>query len=257
MDLKNKTALVTGGASGLGEATVRAFHAAGANTVILDLNDARGTALAAELGDTALYINTDVTNEDALDAAMAAVKTRFGGLHIAVNCAGLATPAKILDREGKRTPFSYYRKIIEVNLIGTYQVLAASAELMQHNTPEGDDMERGVIINTASVAAIEGQIGQGAYASSKGGVASLALPAARELARSGIRVMTIAPGFIHTPLFDGLPEKAVESLKEQVVFPKRLGKPAEYAKLACHIVENAYLNGEIIRMDAAARMAPK
>lgn len=257
MKMNGKTALVTGGASGLGEATVRRLVAGGANVVIADLNEERGNALVAELGNSVRFAKTDVTDEASVDAAIAVAKETFGGLHIAVNCAGVGTPAKILDREGKRTPLSYFRKIIDINLVGSFTVLAVAAEAMQANVPEGDDGERGVIINTASVAAFEGQIGQGAYGASKGGIAALSLPAARELSRYGIRVMAIAPGFIHTPLFDGLPEKAVESLKQQVVYPQRLGKPDEYASLVAHIVDNAYLNGECIRMDAAARMAPK
>lgn len=256
MELKGKTAVVTGGASGLGRATVEYFVAGGANAIIIDLNDEMGNALATELGDAATYVKTDVTSEDDVARAIATAKEKYGSVDIAVNCAGIGTPQKVLDREGNRNPLGYFQKIIGVNLIGSYNVLAQAAEAMQHNDAN-EDGERGVIINTASVAAYEGQIGQAAYAASKGGIVGLTLPTAREFQRQGIRVMTIAPGFIHTPLFDGLPEAAVESLKEQVVFPKRLGKPAEYAKLAGHIVENAYLNGEVIRMDAAARMAPK
>jgi len=256
MELKGKTAVVTGGASGLGRATVEYFIAHGANAVVIDLNDAAGAEMEAAHSGKVAYINTNVTDEADVSKAMAFALKKFGSVDIAVNCAGIATPGKVLDREGNHNPLAQFQKIIAVNLVGTYNVLAHAAEAMQANTPNADG-ERGVIINTASVAAFEGQIGQAAYAASKGGVASLALPAARELARSGIRVMTIAPGFIHTPLFDGLPEAAVESLTQQVVFPKRLGQPAEYAKLAGHIVENAYLNGETIRMDAAARMAPK
>lgn len=257
MQISGKTALVTGGASGLGEATVRAFVAAGANAVIVDLNDERGEALSAELGDTVTYVKTDVTEDAAVENAVKTAVDSFGGLHICVNCAGIGTPSKVLDRDGKRTSMDYYRKMISINLIGTYNMMSAAAEAMINNDPEGEDGERGVVINTASVAAFEGQIGQAAYSATKGGVAAMTLPVARELARFGVRIMTIAPGFIHTPLFDGLPEKAVESLKEQVVYPKRLGAPADYAALASHIVENAYLNGETIRMDAAARMAPK
>jgi len=256
MDLNGKTAVVTGGASGLGRATVEYFVAHGANAVVIDLNDAAGAEMEAAHTGKVAYSNTNVTDEADVSKAMAFALEKFGSVDIAVNCAGIATPGKVLDREGNRNPLAQFQKIIAVNLVGTYNVLAHAAEAMQANSPNADG-ERGVIINTASVAAFEGQIGQAAYAASKGGVASLALPAARELARSGIRVMTIAPGFIHTPLFDGLPEAAVESLTGQVVFPKRLGQPAEYAKLAGHIVENAYLNGETIRMDAAARMAPK
>ena len=256
MELKGKTAVVTGGASGLGRATAEYFIAGGANAVIFDLNDELGTEMEAAHNGNALYIKTNVASEEDVSTSMAAAREKFGSIDIAVNCAGIGTPQKVLDREGNRNPLAYFQKIISVNLIGTYNVLSHAAEAMQHNEPNADG-ERGVIINTASVAAYEGQIGQAAYSASKGGVVGLTLPVARELARQGVRVMTIAPGFIHTPLFDGLPEAAVESLTQQVVFPKRLGQPAEYAKLAGHIVENAYLNGETIRMDAAARMAPK
>lgn len=256
MDISGKTALVTGGASGLGRATVERFANAGANVVIIDLNEALGEQLATDLGDCARYVKTDVTQETDVAAAIDVAKRDFGGLHVAVNCAGVGTPSKVIDRDGNRMPLASFQKIININLIGTFNVTAQAAEAMQHNAP-GEDGERGVIINTASVAAFEGQIGQAAYSASKGGVVGLTLPVARELARYGVRVMTIAPGFIHTPLFEGLPEAAVDSLVGQVVFPQRLGKPDEYAKLASHIVDNAYLNGETIRMDAAARMAPK
>ena len=256
MDIAGKTVLVTGGASGLGRATVRSFVARGANAIIVDVNDDLGVALEKELDGKARYIRTDVTSEDDVKAAVALAKSEFGGLHVAVNCAGIGNPEKVLDREGNRYPMDHFKRVIGVNLIGSFNMLAEAAQAMATNEP-GEDGERGVIINTASVAAYEGQIGQAAYAASKGGIVGLTLPTAREFSRQGIRVMTIAPGFIHTPLFDGLPEAAVESLKAQVVFPKRLGMPEEYAKLANHIVENAYLNGETIRMDAAARMAPK
>lgn len=256
MEFMGKTALVTGGASGLGRATVEYFTSKGANAVILDLNDDMGTELAASLGDAAIYVKTDVTSEDDVANAIRLAKDTFGSIDIAVNCAGIGTPQKVLDREGSRYGMAHFNKVIAINLIGSFNMLAQAAEAMQHNEP-GEDGERGVIINTASVAAYEGQIGQAAYSASKGGIVGMTLPTAREFARQGVRVMTIAPGFIHTPLFDGLPEAAVESLTNQVVFPKRLGKPQEYAKLAGHIVENTYLNGEVIRMDAAARMAPK
>jgi len=256
MEFKGKTAIVTGGASGLGRATVEYFVSKGANAVIIDLNDEMGNELAGKLGDAATYVKTDVTNEDDVANAITTAKSTYGSVDIAVNCAGIGTPQKVLDREGNRYGMAHFNKVIAVNLIGSFNVLAQAAEAMQHNEP-GEDGERGVIINTASVAAFEGQIGQAAYSASKGGIVGMTLPTAREFARQGVRVMTIAPGFIHTPLFDGLPEAAVESLTQQVVFPKRLGKPQEYAKLAGHIVENTYLNGEVIRMDAAARMAPK
>lgn len=256
MDIKGKTVLVTGGASGLGRATVTSFVENGANAVIVDINDDMGFALEKELGDAAVYVRTDVTSEADVKAAVDVALSKFGSLDVAVNCAGIGNPEKVLDREGNRHTMDHFRKVIGINLIGSFNVLAEAAQAMAKNAP-GADGERGVIINTASVAAYEGQIGQAAYAASKSGIVGMTLPTAREFARQGIRVMTIAPGFIHTPLFDGLPEAAVESLTQQVVFPKRLGMPQEYAKLAGHIVENAYLNGETIRMDAAARMAPK
>jgi len=256
MEITGKTAIVTGGASGLGRATTEYFVAQGANVLVIDLNDELGAALEAEHSGKVTYKKTNVASEDEVSEAVALALETYGSIDVAVNCAGIGTPQKILDREGGRNPLAYFQKIISINLVGTYNVLSHAAEAMQKNVPNADG-ERGVIINTASVAAYEGQIGQAAYSASKGGVVGLTLPVARELARSGIRVITIAPGFIHTPLFDGLPEAAVESLTTQVVFPKRLGKPQEYAKLAGHIVENAYLNGETIRMDAAARMAPK
>ncbi|WP_020401427.1 3-hydroxyacyl-CoA dehydrogenase [Kordiimonas gwangyangensis] len=256
MDIKGKTALVTGGASGLGRATTEHFVALGANVVILDLNDEAGATVEAQFKGKVTYVHTDVTSEESVANAIAVAKDKYGQVDIAVNCAGIATPQKVLDREGNRYGLDHFRKVVSVNLIGTFNVTAQAAEAMQTNAPN-EDGERGVIINTASVAAFEGQIGQAAYSASKGGVAAITLPTAREFSRQGVRVMTIAPGFIHTPLFDGLPEAAVDSLKQQVVFPKRLGQPHEYAKLAAHIVDNAYLNGETIRMDAAARMAPK
>ncbi|MCJ9430690.1 SDR family NAD(P)-dependent oxidoreductase [Kordiimonas marina] len=256
MELQGKTAIVTGGASGMGRATVEYFLSKGANAVILDLNDEAGNKAVSELGEKVRYVHADVTDEDDVAAAIRTAKEAFGGLHIAVNCAGIATPMKVLDREGNNNGIGHFKKVIGINLVGTFNVLAQAAEAMGKNEPNADG-ERGVIINTASVAAFEGQIGQTAYSASKGGITAITLPAARELAREGVRVMTIAPGFIHTPLFDGLPPAAVDSLTQQVVFPKRLGLPGEYAKLAGHIVENAYLNGETIRMDAAARMAPK
>ncbi|GHF20824.1 3-hydroxyacyl-CoA dehydrogenase [Kordiimonas sediminis] len=256
MDLSGKSAIVTGGASGLGEATVRHLAGKGAAVVILDMNEDRGQALASELGGSVHFHKTDVTSEEDVAAAIKVALDESGRLDIAVNCAGIGPPVKILDREGNRNPLDHYKKIVGINLVGTFNVLSQAAEAMAKNAP-GEDGERGVIINTASIAAFEGQVGQTAYASSKGGVVGLTLPAARELSRNGIRVNTIAPGFIHTPLFDSLPEKAIESLVEQVQYPKRLGKPSEYASLVGHIVENRYLNGETIRMDAAVRMAPR
>jgi len=256
MDVKGKVALVTGGASGLGEATVRRMVANGAKAVIVDLNADLGTALARELGSGAIFQATDVTDETSVEGAIAAAMDSYGRLDIAVNCAGIGPPKTIINRDGVRSPLAHFKAIVSVNLIGSYTILAQAAEAMLHHEP-GDDGERGVIINTASIAAYDGQIGQSAYAASKGGIVGMTLPAARELARHGIRVMTIAPGYIHTPLFNGLPEEAVDALTATTLFPKRLGRPEEYAHLVHTICENQMLNGETIRMDGAVRMPPK
>lgn len=259
MDFNNKTALVTGGASGLGEATARLFHEQGANVVILDLNTERGEALAAELGERVRFIRTDVSQEADVQAAIDLAISIFGGLHIAVSCAGIAEARKTLGKVGGTYgPHSLevFRKIITVNLIGTFNVIRLAAFAMERNTPNQEG-ERGVIINTASVAAYDGQMGQAAYSASKGGIVGMTLPVARDLSRSGIRVMTIAPGLFETPLMASLPEEARLSLGQQVPFPSRLGRPAEYALLAKSIVENPMLNGEVIRLDGAIRMGPK
>ena len=264
MDFINKTALVTGGASGLGEATVRLFHEQGANVVILDLNAERGEALAAELGERVRFIRTDVSEEADVQAAVDLAISAFGALHIAVSCAGIAEARKTIGKVGGTYgPHSLdvFRKVITVNLIGTFNVIRLAAFAMEKNMPNrGDgpqDGERGVIINTASVAAYDGQMGQAAYSASKGGIVGMTLPIARDLSRAGIRVMTIAPGLFETPLMASLPEEARLSLGQQVPFPSRLGRPLEYALLAKSIVENPMLNGEVIRLDGAIRMGPK
>ena len=256
MDIAGKTALIAGGASGLGEATARRLHQEGAYVVVFDLNAERGQLLTEELGaERFLFVQGSVTEEaDAQRAVDAAVET-FDGLHIAVNTAGIATPGRILGRNGPLA-LDVFAKVIEVNLIGTFNVLRLAAAAMQQNEPMADG-ERGVIINTASIAAFEGQIGQAAYAASKGGVVGLTLPAARDLAKWGIRVVTIAPGLFDTPLLAGLPETVRVDLGRQVPFPSRLGQPPEYAFLVTHIVENVMLNGEIIRLDGALRMGPR
>lgn len=264
MDVSQSTALVSGGASGLGEATVRLLVSKGANVVIADLNEQRGTTLTAELGTKARFIKTDVTNEADVQAAVNLAVETFGALHVNVNCAGITearkTVGKVAGTYGAHS-LAVFQKVIAVNLIGTFNVLRLAALAMEQNDPQPDDSpfagERGVIINTASVAAFDGQIGQAAYAASKGGIASMTLPIARDLARSGIRVMTIAPGLFETPLLAGLPEDARLSLGQQVPFPARLGRPEEYARLAQAILENPMLNGEVIRLDGAIRMAPK
>jgi len=255
MFIKGKSAIVTGGASGLGSATVRKLHSLGAQVLIADLNQKAGKALEDELGEGALFIETDVTQETSLKRAVEGAVNQHGGLHILVNCAGILIAEKILSRTGSHD-LEHFNQVIEVNLIGTFNALCSAAAAMERNEPS-EEGERGVIVNTASVAAFEGQIGQAAYAASKGGIVSLTLPAARELSRQGIRVITIAPGIFDTPLLAGLPEKARISLGEQVPFPPRLGRPDEYAALVQHIVENVTLNGETIRLDGALRMGPR
>lgn len=255
MNIAGATLLVTGGASGMGEATVRRFVGKGAKAVILDLAVEKGERLAAELGAAALFVPTNVSDEAAVQRAVDEAVLRFGKLDVVVNCAGIAPPAKTIGKDGPHA-LDLFRKVIEVNLVGTFNVLRLAAWAMSHNEPNAEG-ERGVIINTASVAAFDGQMGQAAYSASKGGIVGMTLPIARDLARNGIRVVTIAPGLFHTPLFDGLPTDAVASLGQQVPFPPRLGRPDEYAHLAQAIVENAMLNGETIRLDGAIRMAPK
>ncbi|WP_266368490.1 3-hydroxyacyl-CoA dehydrogenase [Tellurirhabdus rosea] len=259
MQLSTSTALVTGGASGLGEATVRLFHQMGAHVVIVDLNEERGHTLAGELGERARFIRTDVTSEPDVQAAVDLALSEFGGLTITVNCAGIAEARKTIGKTGDTYgPHSLaaFEKTVKINLIGTFNVIRLAAFAMEKNSPN-EEGERGVIINTASVAAYDGQIGQAAYSASKGGIVGMTLPIARDLARTGIRVMTIAPGLFETPLLMGLPEEARLSLGQQVPFPSRLGRPQEYALLAKSIVENPMLNGEVIRLDGAIRMAPK
>lgn len=255
MKIRDSLALVTGGASGLGEATVRRLHGNGAKVVIVDRDVARGEALAKSLGNNAVFAQTDVTSEDQVKAALEKGQA-MGPLRIAVNCAGLAAATRTLNKEGKPHDLELFKTIIGVNLVGTFNVLRLSAAAMAQSEPM-DDGERGVIINTASVAAFDGQIGQIAYAASKGGVVAMALPAARDLAVTGIRVLTIAPGTFDTPMMALLPEAARQGLAAGVPFPRRLGKPDEYAALAQQIIENSYLNGEVIRIDGSLRMAPK
>jgi NAD(P)-dependent dehydrogenase (short-subunit alcohol dehydrogenase family) len=252
MHIEGSNALVAGGASGLGAATARRLHDAGANVTIADLNEERGAALASELG--ADFVATDVTEPDSVAAA---VKAAAGedGLRISVCCAGIGPAEKIAGRRGPHR-FELFETVIRVNLIGSFNVLRLAAEAMLDNAPDGEG-ERGVCINTASIAAYDGQIGQVAYAASKGGIVGLTLPAARDLAQSGIRVCTIAPGLFDTPLLASLPEEARASLGASIPFPSRLGRPEEYAHLAQHIVENTMLNGEVIRLDGALRMAPR
>jgi NAD(P)-dependent dehydrogenase (short-subunit alcohol dehydrogenase family) len=255
MKIKGKSVIVTGGASGLGEATVRKFHSQGARVTIADVNSDRGRALEADLRPGALFIETDVKDATSVQHTVDRTVQQHNGLQVLVNCAGIAIAGKVLGKEGPHD-LGRFTEVIEVNLIGTFNTLRLAAAAMAGNPPDGEG-ERGIIINTASVAALEGQIGQAAYSASKGGVVGLTLPAARELAGQGIRVVTIAPGTFDTPLLAGLPEKARASLAEQVPFPSRLGRPEEFALLAQHIVENVMLNGETIRLDGALRMGPR
>ena len=255
MQIESSTCVVSGGASGLGEATVRRLHAAGAQAVIADMNADGGDALASELGERVRFHRVNVTDDGDCEAVFAAAKDAFGAVHGVVNCAGVGTPAKLVGRDGPLSSQAFMQ-VINVNLLGTFNMLRFGAAAMQDNTPNAGG-ERGVMINTASVAAFDGQIGQVAYSASKGGVVGMTLPVARELARSGIRVMTIAPGLFLTPMMQGLPEEAQQSLGMQVPFPPRLGEPDEFAQLVEQIVTNPMLNGETIRLDGAIRMAPK
>lgn len=259
MQFKSKTALVTGGASGLGEATVRLFVSLGIHVVILDPNEDRGKVLETELDGKAIFIKTNVADEKDVQTAVDLAISTFGAIHIVVNCAGIGEARKTVGKvDGVYGPHSLvaFEKTIKVNLIGTFNVIRLAAFAMEMNAPD-ENGERGVIINTASIAAYDGQIGQAAYSASKGGIVGMTLPIARDLARTGIRVMTIAPGLFDTALLAGLPEEARLSLGEQIPFPSRLGRTEEYALLAKAIVENPMLNGEVIRLDGALRMGPK
>lgn len=248
-------AVISGGASGLGLATARRIVADGGKVTLLDLNDEKGQAAVTELGDSASFIHLDVTDEDATVAALADAKARMGGLNVAVSCAGIIGAGRVLGREGPM-PLAGFSTTIKVNLIGSFNLAKAAADLMQHNEA-GPDGERGVIVNTASIAAFEGQIGQAAYSASKGGIVGMTLPLAREFTRIGVRVMTVAPGVFHTPMVDGMPEQVYQSLCAQVPYPSRLGDPAEFADTVAFILGNRYLNGSTIRVDGAIRLQPK
>jgi NAD(P)-dependent dehydrogenase (short-subunit alcohol dehydrogenase family) len=256
MNIQGKVALVTGGASGLGAAVVRAFHAKGASVVILDRQATLGDGLAKELGDRALSVETDVTSSDSVTRAVEAAVKKFGGVHVLVGCAGVGTAKRVLSKEGTPMALDIFATTINVNLIGMFNAIRVAAAAMAKNTPDAGG-ERGVIITTASVAAYEGQIGQAAYSASKGGVVAMTLPIARDLSNVGIRVNTIAPGTFDTPMLALLPEESRRSLAAQVPFPSRLGRPDEFAALAAHIVENAMINAETIRIDGAIRMGPR
>ena len=255
MRIENSTFFVTGGGSGLGAATARMLAENGANAVLADVDEEGGENTAAHIGDRASFVRTDVTDEGSVVAALDAAVETCGSLDGVVNCAGIGPAAKVVGRKGVHD-LGLFTKTIQINLIGTFNVIRLAAVKLSENEPN-EDGERGVVINTASVAAYDGQIGQAAYAASKGGVVALTLPVARELASSGIRVMTIAPGLFETPMLAALPEEAKDSLGQQVPFPPRLGRPEEYAALAKHIIENVMLNGEVIRLDGSIRMAPK
>lgn len=254
MEIKNSIAVITGGASGMGAATARMLQQRGAKIALLDLNQEAAEHVAHELG--GLAVACDVTSADSVSAAIAQIKEKLGVPRICINCAGIVHGRRMVNQQGPM-PLAEFRKVIDINLIGSFNVMSHVANAMTALEPVGDSGERGVIINTASVAAFEGQIGQTAYSASKGGIVSLTLPAARELAQFGIRVNTISPGLVDTPMFEKISPEARASLAAMVPFPKRLAKPEEYAMLAIHVIENPMLNGEVIRLDGALRMQPK
>lgn len=255
MDLQNKVAVITGGASGLGKATAEALVAKGAKVFIFDLNEDACQATVEQLGaENCAYAVTDVTDEDSVNAGLDQAMEAFGKLNIVLNAAGIGPPAKVLDREGNPLPLAKFKKIVDINLCGTFNVLSKAAARIAKQDPINEDGGRGVIINVASVAAFDGQIGQPAYGGSKAGVAGMTLPIARELAKQGIRINCIAPGLFLTPLAETLDDKVIEALGNSVEFPKRLGKPAEFAQLAVSMAENDYFNGEVVRLDGSIRM---
>lgn len=255
MDLQNKVVVVTGGASGLGLVTCQELAKKGAKIVAFDLNEAAGSALASELGDNALFANVNVTDEASVTTGLKQAVDRFGRIDVCINCAGIAPGGKTVGRNGALA-LEKFSQVININLIGTFNVLRLAAEQMTNNEPD-DNGERGVIINTASVAAFDGQVGQAAYSASKSGIVGMTLPIARDLAPLGIRIMTIAPGIFDTPLMQGMSDEVREPLIKMVQSPKRFGQPTEYADLAAHIITNSYLNGEVIRLDGAIRMEPR
>ncbi|MEC8428818.1 MAG: SDR family NAD(P)-dependent oxidoreductase [Pseudomonadota bacterium] len=258
MDIQGKSAIITGGASGLGQAAARSLVAKGAKVTLFDLNEEACIATVNELGsDNASYAIVDVTDEESVTNGISKAKAAYGELHIVVNCAGIGPPSKVIDREGNPLPLEKFKQIVNINLFGTFNVLRLAAAEMAKNEPLNSDNGRGVIINVASVAAFDGQIGQPAYAASKAGVHGMTLPVARELARYGIRVNTIAPGLFMTPLANSLPDEAIKALGAAVEFPKRLGDPSEFAHLVVCMAENDYFNGETVRLDGSIRMAAK
>jgi len=254
MTISDSVFLISGAASGLGRATAERFYSMGARVVMCDLNEADGASVAVALGDRARFVRVDVREESDVQKAVDVARKDFGALHGAVNCAGIVAGSRTVGRDGPHD-LELFRRVVEVNLIGTFNVIRLSAAAMADNNPVAG--ERGVIVNTASVAAFDGQVGQAAYSASKGGVAGMTLPIARDLSRIGIRVVSIAPGIFETPMMAGMSEEVRTSLEQQVPFPPRLGRPSEYAALAQHVVENEYLNGETIRIDGGIRMQPK
>jgi NAD(P)-dependent dehydrogenase (short-subunit alcohol dehydrogenase family) len=255
VQLNQGKAVITGGVSGLGFSVAKHLIENGASVALLDINDEKGAAAVAELGAKASYQRTDVTSEEGVVASLKQAAERMGGINVAINCAGILGAGRVLGKEGPM-PLKNFQTTVMVNLIGSFNVSKAAADVMQKNEP-GDDGERGVIVNTASIAAYEGQIGQAAYSASKGGVIGMTLPMAREFARIGVRVMTVAPGVFHTPMVDGMPQNVYDSLCAQVPYPSRLGTPEEFASTVAFILQNRYLNGSVIRVDGAIRLAPK
>ena len=256
MQIENSVAVITGGASGLGHATAEALVAKGGKVMILDRDAARAAEVVASLGDNAAFVECDVTSEESVAAAIAATVEKFGAIHVCVNCAGVGSAMKTVGRENKPHDLGVFEMVVKINLIGTFNVLRLAAAQMANNEPD-EDGARGLIVNTASVAAFDGQVGQVAYAATKGGVVGMTLPIARDLAGLGIRCNTIAPGIFNTPLMNAAPDKVKEPLIQMTQFPKRLGHPPEYAALVCHMVENSFLNGETIRIDGGIRMQPR
>ncbi len=255
MELGQVKAVVTGGVSGLGFAVAKHLVAHGAKVALFDVNDDKGAAAVAELGDAARYYRTDVTSEDGVATNLDAARTALGGLNAVINCAGILGAGRVLGKDGAM-PLKTFTNTLMANLVGSFNVAKQAAALMQHNEP-GADGERGVIVSTASIAAFEGQIGQAAYSASKGGVVGMTLPMAREFARIGVRVMTVAPGVFHTPMVDGMPEAVYQSLCAQVPYPSRLGAPEEFATTVAFILQNRYMNGSVVRVDGAIRLQPK
>ena len=256
MDIAKVVAVITGGASGLGQATAEAIVARGGRVMILDRDAERAATVAADLGERAASVACDVTDTASVEAAIKATLDTFGALHVCVNCAGVGSAMKTVGRENKPHDLGVFETVVKINLIGTFNVLRLAAAAMAENAP-GEDNDRGLIVNTASVAAFDGQVGQVAYSATKGGVVGMTLPIARDLASLGIRCNTIAPGIFNTPLMNGAPDKVKMPLIEMTQFPKRLGHPPEYAALVCHMIENTFLNGETIRLDGAIRMQPR